>query len=117
MADVKAAGDMLARFTDIGTQARRADNAAGAARNAAPAANASTSATTDSRQSGDVVAFTDTANAVQQAERALAREPVVDSARVERLRTAIADGSYEVDPQRIADKMVDMEASLSGSRD
>jgi len=113
MADVKAAGDMVARFTDIGTQTRRSESA-GAARDNQPTANASPAAGV--RQAGDVVALTDTANAVQQAERALAKEPAVDSARVEKIRAAIADGSYEIDPQRIADKLVDMEASLSGER-
>ena len=115
MADVKAAGDMVARFTDMGTQARRNDGAANANRNTAPAAPANP-AVSGARQAGDVVAFTDTANTVQQAEKALAKEPVVDAARVERLRASVADGSYQVDPQRVADKMIDMESSLSGER-
>ena len=98
-----------------GGQARRNGGAASAGRNTnAPAAQANPAAA--SQQNGDVVAITDSANAVQQAERALAQEPVVDSARVEQIRSAIADGSYQVDAQRVADKMIDMESSLSGER-
>ncbi len=42
----------------------------------------------------------------------LAGMPAVDSARVEQLRQAIADGSYQPDSERIADKMLSMEAQL-----
>ena len=110
--DVRAAGDMVAQFTDIATRARRPQGAGEASAGAnTPAVQQPAVASTS-----DAVAFTDTASALKQAERALESEPVVDSARVERIRSALADGSYEVDPQRIADNMVDMESSLSGER-
>lgn len=111
--DVRAAGDMVAQFTDIATKARRPQGAG----NTAAAENTSAAQPpAASARASDAVAFTETASALKQAERALKSEPVVDSARVERIRSAVADGSYEVDAQRTADKMVDMESSLSGER-
>jgi negative regulator of flagellin synthesis FlgM len=38
-----------------------------------------------------------------------AAEPPVDAHRVEKLRQAIADGSYKVDADRIAGKLLDIE--------
>ena len=111
--DVKAAGDMVARFTDIGTRMRRPDDAGGAVRNDAQTKETGTPAGT---ASGDAVALTDTAARLQRAERSLATEPVVDTTRVERVRAAIADGSYEVNPSRIAEKLVSMEASLGAEK-
>ena len=110
--DVKAAGDMVAQYTDIASRMRRPQEAGAAA-----GRNAQTSEKPTTNQSAsDAVDLTDTSNAVRRAEQALASQPVVDSAKVNRLRDAIADGSYEIDPQRIADKLVDMESSLSGKR-
>ncbi len=113
--DVKAAGDMVAQFTDIAARSRRPQNAGEGAPAAAnnPVAAQTPAATGTQR---DAVAFTDTANTLRQAERALENEPVVDNERVERVRTAVADGSYEINPQRIANKLVDMESSLSGGK-
>lgn len=116
MTDVKAAGDMVARFTDIGTQPRKNDSATAASRNTPAAAqNSATAASTaNAPQQTDAVSLTETASAVRQAERALADEPAVDAARVEQLRAAVTDGSFQIDAQRVADKMINLESALSG---
>jgi negative regulator of flagellin synthesis FlgM len=54
----------------------------------------------------DTVALTDVATRVKEAEKVLADTPDVDQARVARIKAAIADGSYDVNPSRIADKML-----------
>ena len=110
--DVKAAGDMVAQYTDIASRMRRPQEANGAAGHKAQASEKSPIQGSTS----DAVDLTDTSTALRRAEKSLASQPVVDSAKVDRLRDAIADGSHEVDPQRIADKLVDMESSLSGKR-
>ncbi len=112
--DIKAAGDMVAQFTDMAARARRPQETGNGANG--PTNNPAAEQRAASAGSSDAVALTDTASAIKQAERALADQPAVDSARVERIRAAIADGSYEIDAQRIADKLVDMESSLSGER-
>jgi len=39
----------------------------------------------------------------------LARQGAADARRIERLKQSIADGSFQIDPQRIAERMVDQE--------
>lgn len=65
---------------------------------------------------GDKASLTDTAIRLQEVENKLAEQPVVDRQRVEAIRQAIADGGFEVRPERIAAKMLDLEQMLSGGR-
>ncbi|MDM3871027.1 flagellar biosynthesis anti-sigma factor FlgM [Porticoccus sp. W117] len=66
----------------------------------------------DAPAAGDTVTVTDQAARLQELEQSLANTPVVDSARVAELREAIASGSYQPDPQRIADKLSQLERDL-----
>ena len=50
------------------------------------------------------------AQQLQAIEERLRELPEVDSARVEQLRQAIADGSYKPDSGRIADKLIALES-------
>ncbi len=61
----------------------------------------------------DTVSLTDTSARLRQMENTLAKLPVVDSQRVEQVRRAIADGTFEVNPAKIAEKMVGMEKELA----
>ena len=65
-----------------------------------------------SAPSSDTVTVTDQAARLQELEQSLANTPVVDSARVAELREAIASGSYQPDPARIADKLSQLERDL-----
>lgn len=38
----------------------------------------------------------------------------VDTARIEKLRAAIADGSYQIDPEKIAAKMITLDLGWAG---
>lgn len=60
----------------------------------------------------DTVNFTQRASQLEQLERSVSSLPVVDTQRVESIRKAIADGSFEVDPARTADKLVQFEEAL-----
>jgi len=46
-------------------------------------------------------------------ERAVRRVPIVDEARVAAIRLAIKQGHYEVSPERIALKLLQVEADLA----
>lgn len=61
---------------------------------------------------GDTVSLTDTAARLQQLEKRMVELPVVDSQRVEQLKKAIADGNYQVDPARVAEKLLAFETAL-----
>ena len=56
------------------------------------------------------VQLSDKAQQLQAIEERLRELPEVDSARVERIRQAIADGSYQPDSRRIADKLINLES-------
>lgn len=60
----------------------------------------------------DTVSLTDTAARLRELENSLAKMPVVDSQRVESLQKAIANGSYEMDSGRVAEKMLRFEQDL-----
>lgn len=62
----------------------------------------------------DSVDLTDGARQLQDLQAAVAGTPVVDSGRVEALRDAIANGSYTIDPQRIADGLLAQDRAALG---
>ncbi len=57
----------------------------------------------------DGVTLTSAAARLRNLENTISSLPVVDSQRVAEIKRSLADGSYEVNPQRIAEKMLDME--------
>lgn len=54
----------------------------------------------------DSVRLTGDAKQLHELEQTIAAIPVVDHERVERVRQSLADGSYKMDPQAIAAKLV-----------
>ena len=64
----------------------------------------------------DRVSLTGEAQKLKELERDLASQPVVDSQRVNAVRDALADGSFAVNPQRIAEKMISLEQALTDAR-
>ena len=63
-------------------------------------------------QTGDQVTLTTSARSLHKLADAIARAPVVDSAKVASVRQSLADGTYRIDPAKIADKMLQFEKGL-----
>ena len=64
---------------------------------------------TGSSAGQDTISLTDTAARMRNLENTVASMPVVDSQRVAEIKQAIVEGTYEINPERIAEKMLDME--------
>lgn len=60
----------------------------------------------------DTLSLTGTAALMQKLDAAIAATPVVDMARVNRIQQAIENGTYEIDPARVAEKMLSFETAL-----
>ncbi|MES9833215.1 MAG: flagellar biosynthesis anti-sigma factor FlgM [Candidatus Thiodiazotropha sp. DIVDIV] len=61
---------------------------------------------------GDRVDLTGDASKLQELEGRIADMPIVDAQKVEAVQQALATGSFTIDPQTAADKMLAMELSL-----
>jgi len=61
----------------------------------------------------DTVSLTGTASQLRALEQQIAALPVVDVQRVESIKQDISNGSYEINPPRVADKMIQMETALN----
>ncbi len=60
----------------------------------------------------DTVSLTNEATQLQSLQKTIDDTPVVNSERVAALRAAIADGSYTVDANEVAQNMIDLETKL-----
>jgi negative regulator of flagellin synthesis FlgM len=61
----------------------------------------------------DAVQITDTATRLKRIEAGLADVPDVDRSRVEAVRRKIESGDYEVNPRKVADKLLRLEQDLA----
>ncbi len=67
----------------------------------------------DSNVAGDRVTLTSTASRLKDIEEQLSNSSSIDSARVSSMQTAISNGDYNVDADRVADKMLAFEDFMS----
>ena len=80
-----------------------------------PTARASSAERNAPVAAAESVRLTGEAEGLQALERELGAGPAgIDVARVNALRAAIADGSYRVDAQAVASRMLDLERQLGG---
>ncbi len=63
-------------------------------------------------QTGDHVTLTSSARSLQKLSDAVAQAPVVNAAKVSSIKQALANGTYQVDSGRVADKMIQFENGL-----
>jgi negative regulator of flagellin synthesis FlgM len=69
-------------------------------------------ATAAAAQTGDTLTLTDSARSLQKIEDAVAKAPVVDTAKVASVKQAIQSGTYQVNAGQVADKLLQFERGL-----
>lgn len=77
-----------------------------------PSAGTGAGSGTSAGSSNDVQ-ITDTAAQLAALEQSLRDQPAVDQQRVAQVRSALAQGAYSIDPQRIADQLLSVEQTLA----
>lgn len=68
----------------------------------------------DSTKSSDSVSLSVKAQALGRLEAKMSEAPSVDSAKVEALKKAVAEGSYQVDSDKVAEKMLAQDSHIFG---
>src|SRR5690606_42128457 len=71
-----------------------------------PSSGASSRTGGEAPATGDDVSLTSAARKLAEVEESLRAMPQVDEVRVAAVRQRLQDGSYEIDPQRIADRLL-----------
>jgi negative regulator of flagellin synthesis FlgM len=69
-------------------------------------------AATPGAQSTDHLTLTDSARSLQKIEEAIAKAPVVDTAKVAAVKQALSAGTYQIDAGRVADGLLQFERGL-----
>ena len=72
--------------------------------------------TQHARSTNDQVSLTGEARQLQGLESQIANAPVVDSKKVEAVRSAVENGTFTVHPERIAEKLMSLEQALTDAR-
>lgn len=68
----------------------------------------------ESKNSRDSVSLSQQGKAIGQLHQEMASQPSFDAAKVAAIKEAIANGSYRVDPEKLADNMMKFENELGG---
>jgi negative regulator of flagellin synthesis FlgM len=95
-----------------GTEVRPVRIAPGAAATRAPTADVADKSENAGVTAGEPVQITGTARHLAALEQSIRDLPAVDEARVAAVKSRLAEGSYQVDPQRVADRLLRMNADL-----
>jgi len=92
--------------TDSSQGSQKTNQASGDAR-----ANSSLSKSTAT--GSDMVTFTATAAEMLKLGESLANIPDIDNSRVDTIKASIAEGSYQIDPDKIVDSLLSIERDLT----
>lgn len=79
-------------------------------------ANAQPDAQLDTSNTTDRLSLTGQARQLKELETQIAAQSAVDSQRVAEIRSAIENGTFTVNAERIADKMLSLEQALTDAR-
>ena len=90
--------------------------AAQALRAVGPASRPGISADTPARpvEAADSLKLTGEATNLQALERSLSAAPAIDAERVAAVRESLQNGSYRINPEAIASRMLDLDQQLQG---
>jgi negative regulator of flagellin synthesis FlgM len=66
--------------------------------------------------SSDTVSLSDNAVQLGKLDSSIVATPVVDVQRVEQVKQAISNGTYEIDPAKVADKLMQFESILKSEK-
>jgi len=66
------------------------------------------------RVADENVTLTSSAVNLKKLEESIAKLPIVDTKKVEDVQQQIKEGTYKIDPDKIASKLIDMEIALFG---
>lgn len=102
---------MTNKISGVDSRLGPVSGAAPIARSRAPASGESGQEAADTG-----VRITDGARQLANLEKAIAALPIVDQARVDAVSSALDQGRYVVDPQRVADRLLRMDQDLSAAR-
>ncbi len=61
----------------------------------------------------DTVTLTDTASQLHKLEAQISAVPIVDASRVEGVKRSLINGQFQINPQRVAEKMMNFETARS----
>ncbi|MDY6842358.1 MAG: flagellar biosynthesis anti-sigma factor FlgM [Pseudomonadota bacterium] len=96
----------------VNTQKTTADKSAGT-QNSQPATNEQAkSQPQDAR--GENVSLSSQARSLKQLEQKLGDYPEMDDGRIDRIRSALENGTYKIDAEKLAQKMLEMDESIFG---
>jgi len=73
--------------------------------------------TTESKKSSaqqDAVSLSQQSKSVSKLQKEMATSPAYDSAKVAAIKEAITNGSYKIDPEKLADNIIKFENELQG---
>lgn len=96
----------------VNTQKTTADKSSGA-QNTQPSV-AEQAKTQAQGARGENVNLSSQAKDLKQLEQKLGNYPEMDDDRIEQIRSALEDGSYKIDAEKLAQKMLEMDESIFG---